>query len=47
MEDNKEVHLYGKLAVMPKNTKASSSLSFLEKIKISKQKLYSFKSFCR
>ena len=40
MEDNKEVHLYGKLAVMPKNTKASSSLSFLEKIKISKQKLW-------
>lgn len=41
-KDNKEnsVHLYGKLAVMPKNSKASSSLSFLEKIKISKQKLW-------
>lgn len=42
IEEKKDesVHLYGKVAVMPKNTKASSSLNFLEKIKISKQKLW-------
>lgn len=35
-----DVHFYGKVAKMPKNTKASSSINFLEKIKISKQKLW-------
>ena len=34
------INLYGKVARMPKNVKASSALSFLEKIKISKQKLW-------
>jgi len=42
MEDNKDdlIHLHGHLAKMPKNTKASSAYNFLEKIKISKQKLW-------
>lgn len=39
-EEGKSVHLYGKVAVMPKNSKAASSYSYLEKIKISKQKLW-------
>ena len=38
--DEKLIHLYGKIAVMPKNAKAAQSLTFLEKIKISKQKLW-------
>jgi len=37
-DDN--VQFFGKIAKMPKNVKASSSLSFLERIKISKQKLW-------
>lgn len=37
-DDN--VKFYGKIAKMPKNTKAASSINFLEKIKISKQKLW-------
>jgi len=37
---DENVHFYGKVAKMPKNTKASSSINFLEKIKISKQKLW-------
>lgn len=37
-EDN--LNFYGKIVKMPKNTKASSSINFLEKIKISKQKLW-------
>jgi hypothetical protein len=40
MEENKEIKLYGHIAQMPKNVKASASLNFLEKIKISKQKLW-------
>lgn len=39
-EEEKSVRLYGKVAVMPKNSKASNSYSYLEKIKISKQKLW-------
>jgi hypothetical protein len=41
-KENKEesIRLYGKIAVMPKNAKAAQSLTFLEKIKISKQKLW-------
>lgn len=34
------IHLYGKLAKMPKNTKAKSALTFLENIKVSKKKLW-------
>jgi hypothetical protein len=37
-DDN--VQFYGKIARMPKNTKAAQSINFLEKIKISKQKLW-------
>jgi hypothetical protein len=41
VEENDDlIHLHGHLAKMPKNTKASSALNFLEKIKISKQKLW-------
>jgi hypothetical protein len=41
MEDkDKYVHLYGKVAKMPKNTKAKSALTFLENIKVSKKKLW-------
>lgn len=39
-EEQDKIHFYGKVAKMPKNSKASQSLSFLEKIKISKQKLW-------
>jgi len=39
MED-KKVNLYGKVAKMPKNTKAKSALTFLENIKVSKKKLW-------
>jgi len=39
-ENQDKISLYGKVAKMPKNSKASQSLSFLEKIKISKQKLW-------
>ena len=38
LDDN--IHFYGKVAKMPKNAKAAQSLTFLEKIKISKQKLW-------
>jgi hypothetical protein len=34
------IHLHGRVAKMPKNTKVINSLSYLEKIKISKQKLW-------
>lgn len=34
------IHLHGRVAKMPKNTKASSAYNYLEKIKISKQKLW-------
>ena len=40
LQNDNNVHFYGKVAKMPKNTKAASSLNFLEKIKISKQKLW-------
>jgi hypothetical protein len=40
LQNDNNVHFYGKVAKMPKNIKASSSLNFLEKIKISKQKLW-------
>jgi len=39
-EKDDNIHLTGKIAKMPKNTKAASSINFLEKIKISKQKLW-------
>jgi len=39
-EKDDNIHFYGKVAKMPKNSKASQSYSFLEKIKISKQKLW-------
>ena len=38
-EDNK-IHLYGKVAKMPKGTKAKNSLNFLENIKVNKSKLW-------
>lgn len=38
--NDSNIHLWGKVAKMPKNTKASTSLSYLEKIKVSKQKLW-------
>jgi hypothetical protein len=38
--EEKKVQLYGKLAKMPKNTKAKSALTFLENIKVSKKKLW-------
>jgi len=42
MEEQKDdlIHFHGHVAKMPKNSKAASSLNFLEKIKISKQKLW-------
>lgn len=41
MGDNKDkVSFYGKVAKMPNNTMASKSISFLENIKVSKQKLW-------
>jgi hypothetical protein len=39
-EKDDNLNFYGKVVKMPKNTKASSSINFLEKIKISKQKLW-------
>lgn len=40
VEKENNIHFYGKVARMPKNAKASQSYGFLEKIKISKQKLW-------
>ena len=37
---NERVNFYGKVAKMPKNTKAKSALTFLENIKVSKKKLW-------
>lgn len=39
-EDNKNVNLYGKIGILPKNTKASDGIKFLENIKIKKTKLW-------
>jgi hypothetical protein len=39
-EENKNIEFHGHIAKMPKNVKAAQSLNFLEKIKISKQKLW-------
>lgn len=39
-EKDNNVRFYDKIAKMPKNVKASQSINFLEKIKISKQKLW-------
>lgn len=39
-EKDDNIKLLGKVAKMPKNTKASSAYTFLERIKISKQKLW-------
>lgn len=38
--NDSSIHLWGKVAKMPKNAKASTSLTYLEKIKVSKQKLW-------
>lgn len=38
--NNDKINFYGKIAKMPKNIKASKSISFLENIKVSKQKLW-------
>lgn len=38
--EEKRINLYGKVAKMPKNTKAKSALTFLENIKVSKKKLW-------
>jgi len=42
MEENKDkkVVFHGKVAKMPKNTKAKSAYNFLENIKVSKKKLW-------
>lgn len=44
MEENKDknnlIHFHGKVAKMPKNTKAKSAYNFLENIKVSKKKLW-------
>ena len=39
-EHKDEIHFFGKVAKMPKDSKAGASINFLEKIKISKQKLW-------
>ena len=39
-EDRDAIKFYGKVAKMPKGAKAGDSINFLEKIKISKQKLW-------
>ena len=40
--EKKDIKLYGKIAKFPKNTKASKAFSFLENIKINKNKLWYF-----
>ena len=40
MDNDNRVHLFGKVAKMPKNTKASKAYNFLENIKVSKKKLW-------
>ena len=42
MEENKDnlIHFHGKVAKMPKNTKAKSAYTFLENIKVNKSKLW-------
>lgn len=39
-QKDENISFYGKVAKMPKNSKAASSINFLERIKISKQKLW-------
>jgi len=39
-KENKKVSFYGKVAKMPNDTMASKSITFLENIKVSKQKLW-------
>ena len=39
-ENDKFVNLHGKIAKMPRNTKAKSALTFLENIKVSKKQLW-------
>lgn len=39
-EKDDNIYLRGKIAKFPKNTKAASAYNYLEKIKISKQKLW-------
>lgn len=38
--EEKKVNFYGKVAKMPKNTKAKNAYNFLENIKVSKKKLW-------
>lgn len=40
MEEDKKISFHGHIAKMPTNVKASHSINYLEKIKISKQKLW-------
>lgn len=41
MSDKKEnINLYGKVAILPKNTAASKGIQFLENIKVKKTKLW-------
>lgn len=42
MEENKKIEFKGKIAKMPKNTKASKAYNFLENVHISKRKLWYF-----
>jgi len=39
-KEQNDIRIFGKVALMPKNVKASHAFNFLEKIKISKQKLW-------
>ena len=39
-KENKKISFYGKVAKMPNDTMASKSITFLENIKVSKQKLW-------
>lgn len=39
-EENKNLQFYGKVAKFPKNTKAKNAYTFLENIKVSKNKLW-------
>jgi|SRR6056297_3668274 len=39
-EEKKNVNLYGKVGILPKNTKASKGIQFLENIRVKKTKLW-------
>lgn len=40
MVEDKKIHLYGKVAKMPKNVKAKNAYTYLENIKVNKSKLW-------